>query len=195
MGSCSPLPGCFQAAVWALVGDWRQPLLLLSSGWCHIHHSLPAAHTDPHPPPPYPLLVAVSAHLWWRDSLMHKVFTALLLQCHNEVLHAGFCYCHFTAVLHDVPISKKRLFSGRKWTLTQHNDMLGVTPAHPQFHLWLLLCLLSSRPIIPSLTHLRCTSFHTHCHRHCLRLSWTYSVTIKQMRCILCLHHNHKADR
>ncbi len=44
-----------------------------------------------------------------------------------------------------------------------------------QFHYRLFLCPPSTSH--QSFTHLWCTSFRTHWHHHCPRLSWTYSAT------------------
>lgn len=64
-----------------------------------------------------------------------------------------------------------------KWKETKRNHMpRGIK----QFHYWLSFCPPSTSHQL--LTHLHCTSFRIRWHRHCPRLSRTYSATTTEHR-------------
>lgn len=189
-GFCPPSPGCSQAEVWVLAGDWQYTRPLLSSGWCHIHHWPPVERRDPPPPPLHPPLVALALHLWWKDSLMHKVFTAWMSWWSSAC-------CYFTANRKQhyrvCPSAQGKYSAVGNEQAIQHNDMvvedgIGVRGGGGTIPLFILLSfVLFPLPISPSLT---CSAHHfVHTGVTIVPTGVEHILQQQSMRCVSGLIH------
>lgn len=141
------------------------------------------AHRDPPPPPPPH--VPLSVRLRWKDSLMHKVFTAALLECHDKVLQAV-----------SATVISQLIGSNPTWCAHQQGENIQCSEMNSnkpsimvcwgkkQFHYRLPIVLLPL-PINPSLT---CGAHHFIYTGITIVLVWVEHILQQQSmkRCYLC---------